>query len=121
MAKKILLIDDEPDVQQVISFRLEKAGYEVIVTDRAAEALDLVPRERPDVILLDVMMPGEDGFEVCREIKTRHPHQRVIIYTAKIEGVDAARARAVGADGFTVKTADLAYILEAIERAGGPE
>lgn len=116
MTKKILLVDDEQDILQVISFRLEKADYKVIVASSGEEALVMVDQEKPDVILLDVMMPGMDGFEVCKKIKSKSPSQKIIIYTAKVDGVNAAKARESGANDFTVKTTDLKYILESIRK-----
>jgi len=116
MKKKILVVDDEPDILQVITFRLDKAGYAVAGVSNGEEALRMVGEDRPDLILLDVMMPGLDGFEVCRRIKEKTPGQKIIIYTAKVDGVNAAKARASGADDFTVKTADLKHILDAIRK-----
>lgn len=119
MAKKILLVDDEPDILQVMDFQLSKAGYTVVCAPNGEDALGLMDQEQPDMVLLDVMMPGIDGFEVCRQIKENKPSRKVIIYTAKVDGVNAARAKESGADDFTVKTADLKYILEAISRLIG--
>ena len=114
MTKKILLVDDEPDILQVISFRLEKAGYDVAIASNGEDALWVLEKEQSDVVLLDVMMPGMDGFEVCERMKDVNPDQKIIIYTAKVDGVNAAKARESGADDFTVKTVDLKYILESI-------
>jgi len=114
---KILLVDDEQDILQVIGFRLEKAGYDVVLALNGDDALWMLEKENPDLILLDVMMPGKDGFEICREIKKGDPERRIIIYTAKVDGVNAAKARECGADDFTVKTADLKYILESINKS----
>jgi len=116
MAIKILLVDDEPDIQQILSARLESSGYQVVSAESGEEALLLVEKESPDVVLLDVMMPGKNGFEVCEQLKRENPQGKVIIYTAKMDGVDAARARQVGADEFTVKTSDFKYLLETIEK-----
>lgn len=113
---KILLVDDEPDILQVISFRLEKAGYDVVLAPNGDDALWMVEKELPDLVLLDVMMPKMDGFEVCTRMKEGFPNLKIIIYTAKVDGVNAARARESGADDFTVKTVDLKYILESISK-----
>jgi two-component system alkaline phosphatase synthesis response regulator PhoP len=116
MVRKILLVDDESDILQVISFRLEKAGYEVVLASNGEEALWMVEKESPDIVLLDVMMPGIDGFEVCKKIKQNDSNRKIIIYTDKVDGVNAEKARESGADDFTVKTAALKYILEAINQ-----
>lgn len=114
MAKTVLLVDDEPDILQVVGYRLEKAGYRVMSCANGEDALRMVKEVAPDLVLLDAMMPGIDGFDVCRRLKNQNSLQRVIIYTAKVDGVNAERARDSGADDFTVKTVDLKYILEAI-------
>ncbi len=116
MGIKILLVDDEPDIQQILSARLENAGYQVVSAENGEEALLLAEKENPDVVLLDVMMPGMDGFEVCERLKEDNSQGKIVIYTAKMDGVDAARARQVGADDFTVKTSDFKYLLETIEK-----
>ncbi len=116
MGVKILLVDDEPDIQQILSVRLEGAGYQVVSAENGEEALLLAEKEMPDVVLLDVMMPGINGFDVCEELKRKDPRGKVVLYTAKMDGVDAARARQVGADDFTVKTSDFKYLLQTIER-----
>ncbi|MFP4472623.1 MAG: response regulator transcription factor [Candidatus Omnitrophota bacterium] len=115
MAYKILLVDDEPDIVQIISFRLEKAGYDVDIAVDGAGAMKAYEKGCPDLILLDVMLPDMEGFDVCAKIKAADPQQKIIIYTAKVDGVDAAKARNCGADEFTVKTTDLKFILEAIQ------
>jgi len=114
MGKTVLLVDDEPDILQVVGYRLEKAGYRVVSCANGEDALRMVKEVAPDLVLLDAMMPGIDGFDVCRRLKNQNSLQRVIIYTAKVDGVNAERARDSGADDFTVKTVDLKYILEAI-------
>ncbi len=114
MGRKILLVDDEPDILQVLSFRLSKAGYDTVAASNGNDALQMMEDFHPDLVLLDVMMPGMDGFETCTRMKKSHPQSRVVIYTAKIDGINAARARESGADDFTVKTTDLKYILESI-------
>ena len=122
MAVKVLLVDDEPDILQVIGFRLGKAGYHVVMASGGEEAITMIDREDPDIVLLDVMMPGMDGFEVCKKIKKSSPERKIIIYTAKVDGVNSAKARECNADDFTVKTGDLRYIFEAINQlVGGRE
>lgn len=70
MPKKILLADDEEDIKTVLKLFLENKGYEVITAFDGLDALDQVKREKPDLVLLDIMMPLVDGFEVCKKIKT---------------------------------------------------
>jgi DNA-binding response OmpR family regulator len=114
--KKIVVIEDDDSIQKVLRARLEKAGYQVGVASTGAEGLDIVREMRPHVIILDVMLPDANGFDVCRQIKEIDELFRVIIYTGKLEAVDARRARQVGADDFTVKTVDFKYLLESIAK-----
>ncbi len=69
MAKKILVVDDEVDILEVLTFRLEKLGYEVSSAADGQKALDLLEKEIPDLILLDLRLPVIDGYEVCRRVK----------------------------------------------------
>jgi two-component system OmpR family response regulator len=70
MAKsKILVADDEPDVVETIQFRLEQEGYEVATASDGAEALEVAPTHQPDLLILDVMMPGENGYRVARKVR----------------------------------------------------
>jgi two-component system alkaline phosphatase synthesis response regulator PhoP len=70
MPKKILVVDDEPDILKIVSFRLGKAGYDIITAGDGKTALDLIRKERPDLILLDLRIPVVDGYEVARQVKT---------------------------------------------------
>lgn len=117
--KRILLVDDEPDLRQVIGFRLDKMDYILLSAPDGDEALRIMEESHPDIILLDVMLPKVDGFEICKKIKERNPSQKVIMYTAKIEAVDVEKAREAGADDFTVKTTDLKHIVQSIEKLLG--
>ncbi|MFA5089137.1 MAG: response regulator [Candidatus Omnitrophota bacterium] len=116
MSKKILLVDDEPDLRQIIGFRLKKMGYDVAVAFDGPAALSMAESEKPDLILLDVMMPGIDGFEVCKRLRANKFSNKILIYTAKVEAINATKAREAGADDFTVKTTNLTEIIEAIKR-----
>ncbi len=71
MAMRILVVDDDPPSVKMISFLLREEGYDVISTDNGLEALELVDSEAPDLVVLDVMMPNLDGFEVCRRMRQR--------------------------------------------------
>lgn len=114
--KKIAVIEDDASIQKVLKARLEKAGYEVGVASTGAEGLEIVKALKPDAIILDVMLPDANGFDLCRQIKEMDELFKVIIYTGKLEAVDARRARQVGADDFTVKTVDFKYLLESIAK-----
>ena len=99
MPKKILIVDDEIDILKVVTFRLKKAGYEVLTAVNGKEALDSIRDKRPDLILLDLRLPIMDGYEVCRQVKTDETLKNIpiIFLTAsqaekikeKVKGFDA--------------------------------
>ena len=116
MEKKILVVEDELDIQKILKANFEAAGYQVFVASTAKEGFEVFEQEKPCAIILDVMLPDENGFDVCRKIKNDNDEVKIIIYTGKLEAVDARRAREAGADDFTVKTVDFKYILESVEK-----
>ena len=121
MSKTILVADDEPNI--VISLEyLQREGYVVIVAKDGQEALDVIARDKPDLVLLDVMMPNKSGFEVCQAVRADEAlrHTRILMLTAKGRETDVAKGLALGADAYMTKpfsTKDLvqkvAQMLEA--------
>lgn len=102
---RILVVEDEADLQQVLEFNLKQAGHEVSVASRGAEALRLVREQRPELILLDLMLPDMLGTEVCRIVK-QSPELRstlVVMVTAKGEEADRVVGFELGADDYVVK------------------
>src|SRR5690349_12166050 len=96
---RILVVEDEPMNIQALSAILKQQGYQISVATTGQQALDRLEQIRPDLILLDIMMPGMDGFETCQRIKAK-PSSReipVIFLTAKTETVDVVRGFSVGA------------------------
>ena len=114
--KKILVVDDEPDLHAILRLRLELEGFQVFDAYEGEEALRIFQQEQPDGVIVDVIMPGMNGFEVCKAIKAMSSTVKVIVYTAKIDGVDAGKAKEAGADLFTVKTNNLVLLLASIKR-----
>ncbi|MDO8834629.1 MAG: response regulator [Vicinamibacterales bacterium] len=105
---KLLLAEDEPDVQLIARLSLKKAGFQVTTVNNGLEALERVAVERPDVILLDWMMPDMDGFETCKRLKG-DPATRdipVVFLTAKVQESEVAKALALGASGCIGKPFD---------------
>lgn len=104
----LLLAEDEPDVQLIARLSLKKAGFRVTTVNNGLEALAQVQVERPDVILLDWMMPDMDGFETCRRLKADEATRGipVIFLTAKVQEAEVARALALGAAGCIGKPFD---------------
>ncbi len=100
---KILVVDDEPDLRRGLRVNLERHGYEVVTAGAAEEALELAFGERPDLIVLDVMLPGMDGFEACTELRRRGFRSPIILLTARSEVVDRIVGLEIGADDYLTK------------------
>jgi len=105
---KVLLAEDEPDVQLIARLSLKKAGFTVVTAGNGLEALERVAAERPDVILLDWMMPDMDGYETCRRLKADPATADipVVFLTARVQEAEVARALALGAAGCIGKPFD---------------
>ncbi len=117
MAKKILVVDDEIDIVKVVEARLKHAGYEVLVVHDGQEALDRARKEKPDLILLDVMLPKIDGYKVCRMLKFDEKYKNIpiIMFTARAEAPDAKLGLETGADAFITKPFQHEVVLAKIK------
>jgi DNA-binding response OmpR family regulator len=105
MSKEILIVDDEASIVVPIQFLMQQQGYDVMVAENGHDALDMIYRYKPDLVLLDIMLPGIDGYEVC-EIVRLNPELRevkVIFLTAKGRDVEIAKGLALGADAYITK------------------
>ena len=114
---KILVVDDEPNIVQTLRDRLEMNEYDVITACNGKEGLETALQEKPDVILLDVIMPIMDGHEMLEALR-RQPggeEPSVIMLTARSQTQDISRANACGIDDYIVKPFDLSELLEKIE------
>lgn len=120
MATRILVVDDEPRFVRLVEANLVTEGYEVLQANNGQEALDITAKEKPDMILLDVMMPDLDGFEVCERIR-EFSNLPIIMLTAKGEEEHRVRGLNLGADDYIVKpfSADelLARVRAVLRRA----
>jgi len=105
--KKILVVDDEPDFLEMIKIRLEASDYEVITASSGKEALIKIKRDKPDAVLLDVLMPGLDGIETLKRIRKEDKKLPVFIITAFSSEERFKLANKLNASGFIVKTTDL--------------
>ncbi|MFP4057501.1 MAG: PleD family two-component system response regulator [Candidatus Brocadiia bacterium] len=107
-ASKILVVDDERRVREMIEFRLRRFGYEVLQAADGREALDVAAEHQPDLILLDVMMPDLDGFQVCRRLRQNDATKGipVVMLTAKADAKDVTYAYNSGAQDYVVKPYD---------------
>lgn len=100
--KKVLVVDDEKPIADIVDFNLTKEGYEVQVAYDGDDALDKVESFQPDLILLDIMLPGRDGMEVCREIRKKYD-MPIIMVTAKDSEFDKVLGLELGADDYVTK------------------
>ncbi|HEY6015137.1 MAG TPA: response regulator transcription factor [Gaiellaceae bacterium] len=122
--ERILAVDDEPRYREMIGFNLEAAGYRVDGAATGEEALELLAAGEPDLIVLDVMLPGIDGFEVCRRVRERSSCP-IIMLTAKGAEEDKVRGLRLGADDYVTKPFSAQELLARVEavlrRARAPE
>jgi len=105
MPKEILIVDDELSVAVPIQFLMERQGYRVIVASRGEDALDLIYQYKPDLVLLDIMLPGIDGYEVCEIIRLNPDYRdiKIVFLTARGREAEVARGLALGADAYISK------------------
>ncbi|EAC4241611.1 DNA-binding response regulator [Listeria monocytogenes] len=100
--KKILVVDDEKPIADIVKFNLNKEGFDVYCAYDGDEALELVEEVQPDLILLDIMLPGRDGIEVCREVRKKYD-MPIIMVTAKDSEIDKVIGLELGADDYVTK------------------
>lgn len=105
MAKRVLVVDDEPNIVMSLEFLMKRAGFEVTVARNGREALQALDGQPPDLLLLDVMMPEFDGYEVCERIRKRPEWDatRIIMLTARGRDVERQRGLSLGADRYVTK------------------
>jgi DNA-binding response OmpR family regulator len=103
--RRVLIVDDEPNIVLSLEFLLRQQGYEVSVARDGEEALAAASRLRPDLVVLDVMLPGLDGFEVCRRLRERPElgGLKILLLTARGRDVDRVRGLEEGADAYVSK------------------
>ena len=114
---KILLVDDEPDLVQLVSLRLQAAGYEVAAAYDGQEGLDQVKQYQPHLVILDLMLPKMDGYKVCRLLKfdERYKTIPVLIFTARAQVEDIKLAMDCGADAYLTKPFEASILLEKLK------
>lgn len=105
MTHTVLIADDEPNIVVSLEFLMQREGYQVLVARDGAQALDMIRRERPALVLLDVMMPGKSGFEVCQAVRADDAlaGMKIVLLTAKGRDSDVAKGMALGADAYVIK------------------
>lgn len=117
--KLILSVEDEEDIQQLVSYNLMKAGYQVICAESGEEALEKLGAEKPDLIILDLMLPGMNGLEVCKHIKKTDSLKNipVVMLTAKSEEVDIITGLEIGAEDYVTKPFSPKVLIARIKTA----
>ena len=114
MDKLILVVDDEAPIVEILKFNLTKSGYRVLAAYDGEEGLRLAVSEKPDLILLDVMLPKMDGFEVCKKIREKHSTP-IIMLTARDEEVDKVLGLELGADDYITKPFSVRELLARVK------
>ena len=117
----VLVVDDDPEIVTMVSMRLTKRGYNVVTANDGNEALEAARRERPALIVLDVMMPGKNGWEVVRALKQDPVTEKVkiVMLTAIGEQVNAMTSSLYGADAFIDKPFDFAVLEKTVAKLVG--
>lgn len=115
--KSILIVEDDEDIQQLVGYNLIKAGFQVEYADSGEEALDKIGKQFPDLILLDIMLPGLDGIEVCKVLRTENQTAEIpiIMLTAKGEETDIVEGFELGADDYITKPFSPKILLSRIK------
>ncbi len=114
--RKILLVDDEPDIVKTVEKRLQSEGYDVLIAADGVDALEKARIEKPDLVILDLMLPKMDGYKVCAMLKkdSRYAKIPVVMFTARIQETDEKLGFECGADAYITKPFNSRELLEKI-------
>ena len=115
MEKKILIVEDEQNIVDILSFNLEREGYDTIEAYDGPTGLKLALEENPDLILLDLMLPGMDGFDVCRQIRRAGHATPILMLTAREEEADKVLGLELGADDYITKPFSMRELLARVK------
>ena len=115
MEKKILIVEDEQNIVDILSFNLEREGYDTIEAYDGPTGLKLALEENPDLILLDLMLPGMDGFDVCRQIRKAGHATPILMLTAREEEADKVLGLELGADDYITKPFSMRELLARVK------
>ena len=115
MKKKILVIEDEANIRELVMYNLKANGYDAIEAEDGISGITLAYKENPDLILLDIMLPGKDGYEICRELRSEGIEIPIIMLTAKSEEVDKVLGLEFGADDYIAKPFGIRELLARIK------
>lgn len=121
--QRILVVDDEPNIVHLARLYLERDGYRVLAVGDGQDALDTIVTEKPDLVVLDVMLPSVDGFEVCRRLRAQDNPVPIIMVTARDDDIDKILGLELGADDYLTKPfnpRELVARVKAVLRRGAP-
>jgi len=118
MPASVLIADDDPNILRALSFLMQREGHVVRTATDGRQALDAVEQERPDLVLLDLMMPRANGYDVCRALRSNPGHAgvRIIMLTAKGRDADEQAGLALGADAYITKPFAISDVTECVAR-----
>jgi DNA-binding response OmpR family regulator len=120
MPAKVLIVDDEPNIVVSLQFLMRKGGFETSVARDGEEALLEVERFRPDLVLLDVMMPRKDGYEVCQQLRSSGwDDLKIVMLTAKGRESEITKGLALGADAYVTKPFSTSDLVDTVTRLLG--
>ena len=115
MAKRILIVDDEKAIVDILEFNLQRDGYDTLKAYDGPEGLRMAREENPDLLLLDIMLPGMDGFEVCRRLREEHNDVPIVMITAREEETDKVFGLENGADDYVTKPFSMRELLARVK------
>lgn len=115
--KKILIVDDEPNIVMSLEYAFKKKDFEVFIARDGTEALEIAEKERPDLVLLDIMMPEMDGYETLKQLRGNKDltHTKVVFLSAKSKEKDIEKGMEMGADSYLTKPFSIKKIISDIE------
>lgn len=118
MKKKILIVDDEPNIVVPLEFLMTQHNYDVHTAETGEQALDLIVNWKPDLVLLDIMLPGMDGYEVCRKIRQQKAFNpiRIVFLSAMARSIDIAKGMGLDADDYITKPFANDTVMEKINK-----
>lgn len=121
--RKVLIVDDEPNIVTALEFLLRRSGYDVQLATNGAEALQQVDAYRPDLVLLDVMMPVKSGYEVCQTLRERPDlaHMKIVMLSAKGSEAEVNKGLSLGADLYITKPFSTQELVSTIDRLFGQD
>lgn len=122
MPKKVLIVDDEPNIVISLEFLMKREGYEVFVANDGEAALQQIASHLPDLVLLDVMLPKRNGFEVCQQLRGNPDWAgvKVVMLTAKGRDTEVAKGMALGADAYMTKPFSTKDLVAQVKQMLGP-